>query len=176
MNPTHLIASLERFAHILPALVRDVSAGDAKWKPAPPDEVWSILEIVTHLCDEEVDDFRMRVRLTLVEPTRGWPPIDPPRWAIERKYNDGDLRMAVDRFVRERDASITWLKSLKPPGPDWSTAHVHPKFGAIRAGDLLTSWAAHDALHLRQIAKRMYQLAQRDGGEFGAGYAGEWGA
>jgi hypothetical protein len=175
MNAIHLIASLERFAHILPALVRDVSAGDAKWKPA--DGAWSILEIVTHLCDEEVDDFRTRVRLMLESPEKDWPEIHPSRWAIERKYNEGDLRKAVDRFVREREASIAWLRSLKPPDVDWSIAHAHPTLGAIRAGDLLTSWAAHDALHLRQIAKRMYQMAQRDGGpEFSAAYAGEWGA
>src|SRR5436189_6415162 len=109
MNPTHLIASLERFAHILPALVRDVSAGDGKWRPA--DGAWSILEIVAHLCDEEVDDFRTRVRLILESPEKDWPEIHPSRWAIERKYNEGDLRMAVDRFVRERDASIAWLKT-----------------------------------------------------------------
>ena len=40
--------------------------------------------------------------------------------------------------------------------------------------DLLTSWAAHDALHLRQIAKRLFQLAERDGGEYNSRYAGEW--
>jgi hypothetical protein len=143
---------------------------DARWKPA--DGAWSILEIIMHLCDEEVDDFRTRVRLTLEDAAQSWPPIDPPRWAVERRYNEADLQRAVDRFVRERTESVRWLLSLGDA--DWTVAHHHPKFGPIRAGDLLASWTAHDALHLRQIAKRMHQLAQHHGGEFRTGYAGEW--
>jgi hypothetical protein len=38
----------------------------------------------------------------------------------------------------------------------------------------MVSWCAHDALHLRQIAKRTFQMAQRDGGRFTADYAGDW--
>ena len=170
MNTANLIESLERFGRSLPTVVERVSATDAKWKPA--DGAWSILEIVTHLCDEEVEDFRTRVRMILENPKKDWPEIHPSQWAIDRKYNEGDLRKVVDRFVRERTASIGWLKSLNDP--DWSIARANPKFRLIRAGDLLTSWAAHDALHLRQIAKRLYQIAQRDGGEFSSEYAGEW--
>ena len=42
------------------------------------------------------------------------------------------------------------------------------------AGDLLAAWSAHDALHLRQISKRLYQIAQRDAGSYSVQYAGEW--
>ena len=66
------------------------------------------------------------------------------------------------------------LKSLK--NPDWTRTKTHPKLGSLSAGDLLTAWAAHDHLHLRQIAKRKWQLVQRDGGEYSADYAGKWGA
>jgi hypothetical protein len=38
----------------------------------------------------------------------------------------------------------------------------------------MVSWAAHDMLHLRQIAKRLFQIAQRDGDGFSTDYAGEW--
>lgn len=30
------------------------------------------------------------------------------------------------------------------------------------------------AVHLRRIAKRLHQLAGRDAGSFGTGYAGSW--
>jgi hypothetical protein len=40
----------------------------------------------------------------------------------------------------------------------------------------MASWAAHDALHLRQIAKRLYELTARDAGRYSAGYAGARGA
>jgi hypothetical protein len=171
MNTARLVSSLERFAAVLPAAVRDLSDVDARWKPA--DSSWSILEIVMHLGDEEVEDFRTRLRLTLEDSSRAWPGIDPPQWAIDRKYNQADLGQAVDRFVRERLQSIEWLRSLDEV--DWTITHTQSKLGSLRAGDILAAWTAHDALHLRQIAKRMHQLAKVHAGEFKIEYAGEWG-
>jgi len=172
MHADHLIASLERFGRSLPVLLEGVSSEDARWKPA--DGAWSILEIVRHLGDEEVEDFRMRLELTLRDPNLDWPGINPEQTAKDRKYNDANFAEAVQRFVDERRKSVAWLKSLKHP--DWSTTKTHPKLGSMRAGDLLVSWAAHDHLHLKQIAKRLFQLAARDGGEFVTNYAGQWGA
>jgi hypothetical protein len=171
MHPDRLIASLEHFCSVLPAVVRGTSDADARWKPA--DGAWSILEVVRHLGDEEVEDFRMRVELTLRDPTLPWPPIDPEKAAIARKYNEASFAEAVQRFVDERAKSVAWLKSLR--NPDWSKTKTHPKLGSLRAGDLLTAWAAHDHLHLKQIAKRKFQLAARDGGEYEVDYAGQWG-
>ena len=170
MDADRLIGSLERFVVVLPAAVAGISLEDARWKPA--DGAWSILEIVRHLGDEEVEDFRTRVRMTLETPERDWPATDPEGWAKERKYNEGDLADAVERFAGERRESVKWLRGLS--GPDWNSERRHPEFGAMKAGELLGAWAAHDALHLRQIAKRIYQMAQRDAGEFDVGYAGEW--
>jgi hypothetical protein len=170
MNEAKLIASLERFGRMLPAVVRDVSDDDAVWKP--PDGAWSILEVVCHLADEEVLDFRQRVGLTLADPCQAWPPIDPEGWAVERRHNEGKLGEVASRFAMLRVESLAWLRSLDRP--DWDRTHHHPKFGAFHAGDLLASWAAHDYLHLRQIAKRMYQMAARDGGEYSTRYAGDW--
>ena len=172
MNAALLIDRLERFASVLAPLVRDLPESDAKFKP--PTGAWSILEIVCHLADEEVEDFRARLKLTLESPETPWPKIDPEGAARDRRYNEQDLTQALDRFTRERHASIAWLRSLGTP--DWNLAYTHPKFGPQTAGMLLASWAAHDALHLRQIAKRFYELAARDGAPHTTGYAGEWGA
>ena len=98
-------------------------------------------------------------------------PIDPEGWAVERRYNEGDLAEQVQRFVSLRGESINWLRGLS--NPKSSNTFVHPK-GEISAGDLLASWAAHDALHLRQIAKRLFQMTQRDAGEYSTAYAGSW--
>lgn len=171
MNEMKLIDLMERFGRSLPVVVKGISIEDARWKPSPQD--WSILEIVRHLGDEEVDDFRTRLKLTLENPQQEWPRIDPPGWAAQRKYNEANFDEAVARFVNERTASIKWLRSLRTD-MDWTIAHHHPKIGPIRAGDLLAAWAAHDCLHLRQISKRLYQLAQREAGEFSVRYAGEW--
>jgi len=169
MDSQSLIDSLQRFADILSAVVNGIPVDDARWKPT--NGAWSILEIVTHMADEEVEDFPARLRATLTDPKQQWKPIDPEGWAVERRYNDRDLDEQVQRFVSLRRESITWLRDLK--SPDWANTFTHPK-GKISAGDLLASWAAHDALHLRQIAKRLFQMTQRDAGEYSTAYAGSW--
>jgi len=169
MNTQLLIDRLAGFAETLPVAVAGVPDADARWRPE--EGSWSILEIVSHLADEEIDDFRMRTELTLRDPELPWPPIDPEGAAVERQYNEADLGKTVSRFVTARRESITWLQQLRDP--DWSRTHHH-KLGDIRAGDLLAAWVAHDALHLRQIAKRSFQLTQRDAGHYSTAYAGRW--
>ncbi|MCH8271495.1 MAG: DinB family protein [Planctomycetes bacterium] len=165
------IRRFESFKAGLCAITEGLTADEARFKPTPAD--WSILEIVCHLADEEVEDFRTRLQLTLEEPTRQWPPIDPEGWAVQRRYNHQDLAAAVARFAAARQESLAWLRSLDHP--DWSRTHHHPKLGPMSAGDLLVSWAAHDALHLRQFAKRLHQLAERDSDGHSSSYAGSWG-
>ena len=92
---------------------------------------------------------------------------------MAREYNEADPREALDQFERERERSITWLRSMLPTA-DWNLAHTHPKFGPMTAGLLLASWAAHDQLHLRQMARRCFDLVQRDAGDYSTIYAGEW--
>jgi len=174
MNAASIVTRLERFSGALSTAVACLTDAEARFKP--PSGAWSVLEIVNHLADEEAEDFRARVRFVLERREGPWPPIDPEGWARDRRYNERGLGESVDRFVRERAASIAWLRPVVAAGPDWSVAYQHPKFGPIRAGDLLGAWAAHDALHLRQIAKRMFELAGRDAEGFITLYAGEWGA
>lgn len=168
-------ALIERMA-ITPAVVSSLTSSlrddDLRFKPE--SGAWSILEVLCHLGDEEVDDFRARLRSTIESPDRAWQSIDPEGWAKARNYNAQNPGVALERFMRERSASLAWLRGLG--SVDWSTAHVHPKFGAIRAGDLLAAWAAHDTLHIRQIAKRLYDLSGRDSRGFTTIYAGQWGA
>lgn len=169
MNTQPLIASLECFPDVLSKTVASLSNDDARFKPA--DGAWSILEIVTHLADEEVEDFPARLRSTLTDPKMQWNPIDPEGWARQRNYNDGNLNEQIQRFASLRKDSITWLNSLTDP--QWSNTFKHPK-GEIKAGDLLAAWTAHDWLHLRQVAKRRFQLSQRDAGDYSTEYAGDW--
>ncbi len=126
-----------------------------------------------HMADEETEDFRARLALTLRDPALDWPPIDPEKFAVQRRYNEGDLGEAVGRFVSARRESIKWLRDLRDP--EWSSTKHHEVLGDLRGGDLLASWVAHDALHLRQIAKRLFQHTGRDAGEYRTEYAGSWG-
>lgn len=169
MNIALLVARLERFPDILDATIASFSADDLRWKPSPKE--WSALEVAAHLADEEALDFRPRLRSTLESPGAPWPPIDPEGWVVAHGYARMEVAEVLARFRRERAASVAWLRTLADP--DWSASYAHPKAGPISAGDLATSWAAHDALHLRQLAKIAWQLAVRDG-EGSAEYAGNW--
>lgn len=168
MDAAALIRRLSILPRVLPTLVAGVTDAEARWKP--PTGAWSILEVVRHLGDEEADDFRARLRAVLDGTAVG--PIDPEGWARQRAYNEGPVGEAVARFVAEREASLVWLAGIA--GADWTRSALTPGGHTLRAGDLLASWAAHDALHLRQIAKRLWELAARDASGFGTGYAGEW--
>ena len=39
--------------------------------------------------------------------------IDPPAWVTERKYMEQDHSAMLQKFLNERDRSVTWLRGLK---------------------------------------------------------------
>jgi hypothetical protein len=170
VNLPGIIARLRANARVITHLVSDISDEQARWRPEPAK--WSTLEVVTHLADEEVEDFRARVDSTLNRPGAAWSPIDPEGWAVERRYNEGTLSESLDRFTRSRAESVDWLEGLV--APDWALAHEHPRFGPIRAGDLLTSWVAHDHIHIRQLNRLQREFLVASVSGYSPAYAGRW--
>jgi len=170
MNPELLIGRLEAFAYQLRLLVKDLPADQARWRPAKGG--MSILEIVGSLCDRETREFRPRLELTLREPERPWPRVEADDGLDELNYNERVLDRESERFQRERLKSVQWLKGLG--AANWTSTHEEPKLGPVRAGDLLVSWASNDALMMSAIARRGYDLSQRDAPGFTSAYAGEW--
>ena len=81
---------------------------------------------------------------------------------------------SLGRFLSARQESIERLRARLDEGIDFDVAREHPTAGPLRAGDLLAAWADHDALHLRQITKRVHQLTERDAGSYSTAYAGSW--
>jgi len=170
-DPDALCLRLGGFPKALRALVAMASAEDTRWKPAP--EHWSILEVCCHLRDEEREDFAVRIASTLRDPTAPWPRLELEGVAVRRRYNAQDMSLVLDEFAARRAENIAWLAGQRATA-DFTKCHVHARFGPLHAGMLLASWAAHDALHARQIAKRLHELAARDAGAYSTRYAGEW--
>lgn len=147
----------------------NVTEAQAKWRP---DEAsWSILEVITHLLDEEREDFRVRLDITLHQADGEWPPIDPTGWVTARNYNDRILQDSLSGFMSEREASLKWLASLD--NPNWQ-AETQTPWGGMSAGDMLASWVAHDLLHLRQLVELHYQYWLAETRPYQVRYAGEW--
>ena len=139
------------------------------WKPQP--DKWCLLEVICHLCDEEREDFRARVKHILFTPGDEMKSINPTGWVLERKYLEQSFDEKMSEFIMERKSSVTWLRSLKDVS--WNNIYHHPKLGAMTANMVLANWLAHDYLHIRQIAglKHGY-LAGISGQDLS--YAGNW--
>lgn len=170
MDLATLMASMESFPAMLASSVAGLSDEEVRVKP--PSGAWSVLEIVCHLADEEAEDFRVRVLSTLEDPSKPWPNIDPEGALAERKSNEKILAEELGRFTRERAESIRLLREVSDP--DWNRTYHHPSLGELRAGDIMASWAVHDMLHLRQIAKRRFELLSSAAPDFSHSYAGSW--
>ncbi len=151
---------------VLHDLVKGVSDAQARWKPGP--ERWSILEVINHLYDEEREDFRYRFRHLLERPDEPVPPIDPPRWAIERRYNERQLGPSLEGFLAERRASLAWLATLEAPNLEIASPTGRT------TGELLAAWVVHDLLHVRQLTKLHYDYWAREVQPLRLEYAGEW--
>jgi hypothetical protein len=168
MDAARLINSLERTTEALAALVAGLPAADAAWRPEPG--AWSIAEIAGHLLDEERLDFRPRIESTLKDPDAAWPATDPEASVEQHGYARRDLEEIWSAFLVERHSSLAWLRSLEEV--DWTDAYAHPELGPLTAGDLLTSWAAHDVLHLRQITSRLFRILEVAAAPHSPRYAG----
>ncbi|MEQ1904738.1 MAG: DinB family protein [Pirellulaceae bacterium] len=170
MNANESLAHLGRFPRILEALVAGLS--DSVWRWKPPTGNWSILEVVCHLRDEEREDFRQRLELTITDPSQPWPKIDPVAAATTRDYQGQVPATVLQEFLEEREKSLAWLRQFKEIPLE--RAYQHPKVGPVTVGELLASWAAHDLLHVRQITKRIFEAHQEEVRPYPIVYAGTW--
>ncbi len=163
----NLIEQHAAFPHVLRGLVQGVGAdvlrlreGEGRWTP---------LEIIAHVADEEVEDFRPRAQAAAAGDPIPWS-IDPPAWVKERKYNEQQPFAVLDRFTAEREASCAWLRALTPE--QLETSLEHAQLGRLRCGDFVAAWRMHDLLHLRQLATALAVLTARDLSDWRTDYAG----
>lgn len=170
MKLSYYLSRLSNQAEAIARLAEGIEPVQARHKPGPND--WSILEVINHLYDEEIEDFRIRLQLTLEDPQQPWPSNDPIRKVTERDYNSRDLGTSLEKFLDERTLSIEWLRGLD--APKWENEHVIANVGSLRAGDLLVSWVAHDLLHLRQLVELHFICQRILATPFAVDYAGGW--
>lgn len=139
------------------------------WKPSR--EKWNLLEILCHLRDEEVEDFRIRTQYALEQRAETFPPINPEGWVQARNYASEDYNQVLNDFIKEREASLNWLYSLEKP--NWDNEGIHTEYGKMNAGFFLNNWLAHDYLHIRQILALQYAYLDAHN-ESELSYAGGW--
>jgi hypothetical protein len=168
MNLDFYTLRLSENAKTIESLVSALRGEQSIWKSAP--EKWSILQVVYHLQQTEQKDFRVRLEKTLRNPQEKWIPLLPEEMRLE-EIDENDLEKYLRNFLREREKSIAWLKTLE--NPNLENAHQHEQT-KLSAGDLLASWLAHDFLHIKQIARIHYDYINQDSQPFKTVYAGKW--
>ena len=164
-----LYQELVNSTEMIIALLADISQDEAQIKPNP--EAWSILEVVCHLYDEEREDFREHLDFILYRQNEEWHRIDPDGWVTERRYNDQNFTEMQEKFLAERQKSLDWLQEIS--GADWDTTYTS-QFGSMKAGDMFTSWVAHDNLHIRQLTELRRNKIERITKPYDIQYAGDW--
>jgi DinB superfamily len=150
-DPAELLAAaraeLARAPGVLAGLVSGLDG--AAWRARPAPAEWAPVEIVCHLRDEETEDFGARVRVITAGRTR-FKPIDPERWAVERRYLAADGPEALAAFRERRTANLAFLATLAVER--LTSLVTHARTGGLSGLDLLAAWVAHDRLHVAQLA------------------------
>jgi hypothetical protein len=169
MNNEGLFTELERNAEVIRSLLSGVNEREYLWRPAP--DKWNLLDVICHLYDEEIEDFRARAASILADPSKELVKIAPYNWPTEREYQKEQFEERITAFVAARTASVAWLRALDDP--KWLNAFQHPKVGPVTAQLILENWVAHDYLHIRQILKIKYDYLG-SGTNNPLDYAGDW--
>jgi len=164
-----LYQELVNSTEMIRALLSSVTQEDAGVKPNA--ESWSILEVICHLYDEEREDFRLHLDWILDRKNEKWPGFDPQNWVTVRKYNEQNFDEMAMKFFDERERSLEWLMGLA--NADWETLY-EANWGSIKAGEMFSSWVAHDNLHIRQLVELKRLHIERITKPYDIQYAGDW--
>ena len=143
------IGQLSSTPEILRALLEDLTAEQAQWKPAA--DRWSIAEILEHLSHVEGNGFRARVDAMVNEDNPHLPEYDQVAHAASGSYSGRDAEESFDHWEEQREDNVAFLDSL--PAKAARRTGAHAVFGTITLGQLLNEWAFHDLGHIRQIAE-----------------------
>lgn len=170
MKLWNILESLDSNRKIWKELCSGISQEQSEWKPG--EDRWSLLEILNHMADIEGEDFRRDIGIILLNPEESWPSFDEMAWIESRRYNQRDLQESLERLTRERETSILFLKEHKEMNLEAQHSGKGFSGRAMRAGDLLASWQAHDFFHIRQITLLLRDIHNHWNRPYSSDYSG----
>ena len=169
MNSANIISQLESNINVFQDLFSNIPEELILWRHSPVK--WNLLEVICHLYDEERDDFGLRLKHVLENPTQPLPPTDPVGWVTSRNYSSKNFNVVINYFLQERMNTVKWLRSIK--ADHFDNAYNHPKYGPLSGNFFLSNWLAHDYLHFRQVVKLKFDYIAFSTGHK-LDYAGTW--
>ena len=126
----------------LPRPWLDDNDGEGTWSPG---------QVVAHLVEAEHDLWIPRMRAILGG--EAFPPFD--RDGSIRSWGKESLDALLAEFARRRAESLRNFASIRPTDADLKRTGSHPEFGTVTLSQLLSTWTAHDLIHLAQITRTM---------------------
>ncbi len=133
---------------VLRGLLRDVDA--ASTADRPDEAGWSIVEVVAHLADADETAIE-RIGLMVARDRPRLASYDEADRAEERGYRQMPITGALARFATMRGNLVSQLERLDPDA--WQRTGLHDDAGEISVEALAAHMAAHDSIHLAQIAR-----------------------
>ena len=142
-------------AKAIPAALRGMLSNlpASAWTESPHPEEWSLVEIISHLRDVEIEVNLPRIQTFLHEENPFITADDTDMWVAERAYAKEDGETALRGYVNARLETLKVLKKLNDD--DWQRAGRHAIFGPITVQEQLGFMVEHDRVHLRQIYKQL---------------------
>ena len=141
---------LTRTPDVIKALVSDL---DETWLHAREGEgTWSPHEVVAHLIFGEQTDWIPRMQMILSDKDdKHFLPFD----------RNGHFQIAAGRSIESllhqfeelRKENIYILSAADLTIDDLRKTGIHPAFGPVTLGQLLSSWVVHDMTHIYQISR-----------------------
>jgi len=135
-----------------PGALHEATAGLSEEEARRPEAEgkWSVQQVVRHLADSELV-YGYRIRLIVADEEPPIPGYDQDAWATRLGYHSGTLEEALDDVTALRAMNLRWFRDRTLDEMD-RVGH-HNERGAESVLHIARLLAAHDLLHLRQIAR-----------------------
>lgn len=136
-----------------PAVLRSLLAGipDPWLQDNDGEGTWSPGQIVAHLVEAEHDLWIPRMKAILGGDA--FPAFD--REGSLRRWGSDSIESLLDEFERRRTGSLREFNAIGAKAHDLTRTGRHPEFGTVTLSQLLSTWTAHDLIHLAQITRTM---------------------
>jgi hypothetical protein len=162
---TEIAVMLDELA-TLPAFVRErvarTSRSALRWRPSPAPDAFSIHEQLWHLRDIDVLGYARRCRAIASEPGAFLADIDGTRLAVERRYLELPIELAVVELERARHETLEFLRAL--PHAAYERRGEMEGVGCVSLPGLLEMWLAHDRGHRGEIDELLARASAHESG------------
>ena len=126
-------------------------------------QTWSVYDVVGHLIHREKTDWIPRAEVILSQ-------NDEKKFDVFNRFAQFEdskgksLLQLLDEFKILRKQNIARLRSKKLTYRDFQKTGIHPDFGEVTLGQLLSTWVVHDLNHIAQISRVMAKQYQTEVG------------